>query len=184
LTTSRKIASVVVLGAAVLALTAVTLAPAKAPTYDRPLNADLIGDFTFVSCPAGAPPGGLCLHDRVSGEISDLGSSTGEFDVMIDALAVGADGCSPISKLGSFVVANGDRLDVSASGRYCFATSTATYDFTLTGGTGSLAGTRGSGTWLVPQPSSLSATGGEGAEYLRGTITYPRRPHSPDRFGV
>jgi hypothetical protein len=142
---------------------------------DRPLNADLVGVFAFGACPVGAPLGALCLHDRVSGEISSLGSSTGEFDVVIDTAATGADGCAPANKNGFFVVANGDRLDVTAQGRYCFATSVASYTFSVLGGSGSLAGTTGTGTWLVPPPNSLSASGGEGEEYLRGTITYPRR---------
>jgi hypothetical protein len=158
---------------ALLALSLLGFTPAASPAFDRPFDADLVGEFTFGACPAGAPAAGLCLHDRLSGPLSDLGSSTGEFDVVIDVAASGADNCAPATKTGSFVAANGDRLRVNAAGRYCFATSTTNYAFSIVGGTGGLAGTSGAGTWAVPPPSTLNAMGGAGEEHLRGTISYP-----------
>jgi hypothetical protein len=156
--------------ATLLALSLLVLAPVARAAVERPLTADLVGAFTFGGCPAGAPVGALCLHDSVSGQISYLGGSTGEFDVVIDTAAAGADGCAPANKVGSFVAANGDRLDVTARGTYCFPTSVATYAYTVTGGSGCLAGATGTGTWLVPPPTTLSPMGGVGDEHLRGTI--------------
>jgi hypothetical protein len=153
-----------------LALAGLALAPTASARQERPLNADLVGVFEFGPCPAGAPTGASCLSDQVSGAISNFGDSTGKFDVVIDTLAIGSDGCSPAEKHGSFVSTRGDRLDVTATGKYCWATSTATYAFTITGGSGRFAAASGSGTWLVPAPREFDGTGGVGDEYLRGTI--------------
>jgi hypothetical protein len=160
-----------------LALSVLAITPPATEAVERPLTADLVGAFAFGACPASAPAGALCLHDSVSGPVSGLGRSTGEFDVLIDVAASGANGCAPANKRGSFVAANRDRLDVTARGSFCFATSVATYVFTVTGGSGRFACAKGTGTWLVPPPSSLIGTGGEGDEYLRGTIRLHRSRH-------
>ena len=157
---------------ALLALLLLALAPAATAAVERPLNADLVGAFTFGACPASAPAGALCLHDHVSGPMSSLGDSTGEFDVVIDAASSRADGCAPADKRGFFVTANHDRLDVTAHGTYCFSTSVASYVYTVAGGSGRLAGATGTGSWLVPAPSTLNGTGGVGDEHLHGTIAY------------
>jgi hypothetical protein len=170
-----------------LALSVLAIAPPATKAVERPLTADLVGAFAFGACPASAPPSALCLHDSVRGPISDLGPSTGEFDVVIDVAASGANGCAPAKKRGFFIANNGHRrnrhrLDVTARGSFCFATSVATYVFTVTGGNGRFARATGTGTWLVPPPKSLNGTGGEGDEYLRGTIAY-RRPRGQVRLG-
>lgn len=149
------------------------LAPHVTAAVQRPLNADLVGAFDFGECPAGAPAGALCLHDRVRGPISYLGQSTGAFDVVIDAAAAGADGCAPAGKRGFFVAADGDRVDVVAQGNYCFATSVTTYVYTVTGGSGRFAGATGTGSYLVPAPRTFDGKSGEGEERLRGTIAFP-----------
>jgi hypothetical protein len=138
----------------------------------RPLHASLVGEFAFGACPPGAPAGALCLHDDVSGQMSHLGRVTGSFDVVIDAAHAGSDGCAPITKHGSFVAANGDRLDVDGDGRFCFATAVATYTYTITGGSGRFSDATGTGTWLVPAPTTFDGVRGEGAEFLDGTIDY------------
>jgi len=153
-----------------------TFAPAVTGATTRSFRADLVGAFAFGACPAGAPTGAMCLHDHVSGPISYLGRASGEFDVIIDSAATGADGCAPVSKRGSFVASDGDRLNVDARGRYCYATSTATYRYSFAGGSGRFVAATGTGTWLVPAPNSLNGTGGTGDETLRGTIAYPGPP--------
>lgn len=158
-----------------LVLSAISLAFLASAAVGRPLRADLTGAFTFGACPASAPAGATCLHDHVSGQISYLGRSTGEFDVVIDTAAGGVDGCAPITKHGFFIAASGDRLDVSAQGRYCFATLAATYTYSITGGSGLFNGATGTGTWLVPRPTTFKGTGGVGDEHLRGTIAYGSR---------
>jgi hypothetical protein len=158
--------------AALVAISSLALVAPASAAVTRPLNGDLVGTFAFGGCPAGSPAGALCLHDSVAGPISELGRSTGEFDVLINTAASGPDGCAPADKRGFFVAENGNRVEVTAHGSYCLATSTANYAFTVTGGSGRFAGATGTGSWLVPPPSSLSGTGGVGDERLRGTITY------------
>lgn len=159
--------------ALLLAGASFTLTSRATGATTHPFKADLVGAFVFGACPPGSPTGAMCLHDDVSGPISYLGRSSGAFEVIIDSAATGADGCAPISKQGSFVASNGDRLKVSALGRYCYATSAATYRYTFVGGTGRFAAATGTGTWLVPAPNHLNGTGGTGNETLRGTIAYP-----------
>jgi hypothetical protein len=154
-----------------LAVTAV-LAPAHAAASDaRPIHDRLVGVFAFGACPAEAPAGALCLHDRVSGRIDHVGEVTGEFDVVIDAAKAGADGCAPISKRGSFVrPEEGDRLDIRGDGTFCFATAVATYAYTITGGSGKFDDASGTGTWLVPAPTVFDGVSGVGDEVLDGTL--------------
>lgn len=148
------------------------LGSAATAAVEGPLNADLVGAFAFGPCPASAPAGARCLHDRVTGTVSHLGEATGEFDVVLDAAATGADGCAPADKRGSFVAANGDRLTVVAKGRYCFATSVTTYTYAFTGGSGRFADATGTGSWFVPAPRTFNGSKGEGDERLRGSITF------------
>lgn len=170
-------------------LSVLTVAAPATAAVERPLNADLVGAFAFGPCPPSAPAGARCLHDRVSGPISYLGQSTGEFDVVLDFGASGPDGCAPADKRGFFVAANGDRLDVAASGRYCFATSATTYAYTVTGGSGRFVGATGTGSWLVPAPRTFDGRAGEGDEQLRGTIAFTEpatttRPRTSGRLRV
>jgi hypothetical protein len=136
-----------------------------------PLRADLTGSFAFGPCPADAPAGALCLSDEVSGVMSHLGASTGSFEVVFD-LARFVDGCGPISKRGSFVAADGDRLDIVARGTFCFTTLVASYTYTVTGGSARFTGATGTGTWLVPPPATFDGVAGQGDELLDGTISY------------
>ncbi len=173
-----------------LAFAVVSLGSIANAAIERPFQAGLSGAFTFGACPASAPARATCLHDHVSGQISYLGQSTGEFDVVIDTAAAGADGCAPITKRGFFTASNRDRLNVSAQGRYCFATLAATYTYSIIGGSGRFIAASGAGTWLVPKPATISGTGGAGDEHLRGTLVYGKLagrepglavPHSPAR---
>ena len=159
--------------AVLLALAALAPAQKASANGPKPLHAKLLGVFAFGPCPAGAPEGAACLHDRVSGTLERVGKVSGEFDVAIDAANTGPDDVAPIAKEGSFVARNGDRLDVSAAGTFDFTTSTATYSYTVTGGTGRFADALGSGTWLVPAPAVFDpATGrGSGDEFLDGTLS-------------
>jgi hypothetical protein len=170
---------------ALVVLLLLALATPATAAVERPLSADLLGKFAFGECPAGAPTGARCLRDRVSGPISYLGQSTGDFEVVIDAAATGADGCAPTSKRGSFVAADGGRLDLVAHGRYCFATSATTYVYTATGGSGRFAGATGTGSYVVPPPRTFNGTSGEGEEHLRGTIALsePGTVTKPGAYG-
>jgi hypothetical protein len=146
---------------------AITSEAADLPT---PLKGDVIGSFFFHECPADAPAGALCLHDDVTGQLTHLGRTTGSFEVVFDVAAFGPDGCGPISKKGAFVTAEGERVDVSAEGSFCFSTVVALYEYRITGGTGRFANASGSGSWLVPAPTTFDGVSGTGDEFLLGTL--------------
>jgi len=74
------------------------------------------------------------------------------------------------SKAGKLHRANGDRLDVEAAGKFCFATAVATYEFQITRGAGRFAGSSGSGSWLVPAPATFDGVAGTGDEFLDGVL--------------
>ena len=152
-----------------LAVPAVAGAGPGPGNHPKPLHATLVGAFTFGACPGDAPAGALCLHDRLSGAIKGIGPVHGEFDVAIDAARTGPDNVAPIAKHGSFTTADGDRLDMVASGTFDFTASVASYTYKFTGGFRAASGT---GRWLVPAPSIFDpATGtGTGDEVLDGTL--------------
>jgi len=162
----RRVGAVLV---AVVSCWLAAIAPA-ARANEHAFTADLVGDFVFGACPAEAPSGAQCLHDHLSGTMTDVGKAAGEFDVVIDSAHMGPDGCAPADKNGSFVAPDGGRLGVMARGSYCFATSSASYHYVLKGLTGRFAGASGNGSWTVPAPSSLNGMGGSGAEQIRGVI--------------
>jgi hypothetical protein len=87
-----------------------------------------------------------------------------------------ADGFVLVSKTGSLVDADGDRVDLSMIGTFNVATLDVHYVFVVTGGTGRFAGATGNGTWDVPPPAVFdAATGsGSGAEFFKGKITLSR----------
>jgi hypothetical protein len=136
----------------------------------RELSGRLIGNFSTV-----APPPLLTLSDSVSGNAAGLGDVTGSFTVTIDFNHPVADGFVLVSKTGTLVAADGDKINLAMVGTFNVTTFDVHYVFLLTGGTGRFAGASGNGTWDVPPPSTFDqATGsGSGAEIFRGTITLP-----------
>jgi hypothetical protein len=84
--------------------------------------------------------------------------------------AFGEDTCGPIAKQGSFIAANGDRLDIEATGTFCFSTLVAVYEFQVTGGTGRFARASGHGSWVVPPPATFDGVAGTGDEFLTGKL--------------
>jgi hypothetical protein len=60
--------------------------------------------------------------------------------------------------------------DGLTEGRFCFTTLVATYTFQVTGGTGRFADSGGSGSWLVPPPTTFDGVAGVGGEYLEGVL--------------
>jgi hypothetical protein len=163
----RRTALALIMTGMSMAVGAGTSASAASTT---PLRGDVLGSFFFHACPADAPAGALCLHDDVAGQMIHLGRTTGSFEVVFDTAAFGADGCGPIRKQGSLVAANGERIDVSAEGTFCFGTLVALYEFRITGGTGRFANASGSGSWLVPAPTTFDGVSGTGDEFLLGAL--------------
>src|SRR5262249_17225159 len=133
---------------------ALAAGPASA-TGEPPLTADMIGSFFFHACPPGAPDQALCLRDDVGGTMTPLGQAAGSFEVVFD-VAQFVDGCGPIIKSGSFLAADGAEVRMSAQGNFCFTTLIAEYQYTIEGGTGRFADASGSGTWIVPPPSTFA----------------------------
>jgi hypothetical protein len=157
----------------------VVLAAAAALAQDNPgggsnetskLSGRLIGNFSTV-----APPPLLTLADSVSGKADGLGNVTGSFTVTIDFNHPIADGVVLVSKTGSLVAANGDKINLAMVGTFNVTTFDVHYVFLVTGGTGRFAGATGNGTWDVPPPSTFDPTTGigSGTEIFRGTITLP-----------
>src|SRR5262249_24506127 len=64
------------------------------------------------------------------------------------------------TKLPEARAADGDRLDMEAEGTFCFNTAVALYTFTVVGGTGRFAEASGSGSWLVPAPTTFDGVSG------------------------
>jgi hypothetical protein len=131
-------------------------------------SGSLVGNFSTT-----APQPLLTLSDSVSGNATGLGTVTGSFTVTIDFNHPIAAGFVLVSKTGSLVAANGDKINLAMVGTFNVNTLDVHYVFVVTGGTGRFAGATGNGTWDVPPPSAFDPnTGsGSGTESLRGTIT-------------
>ena len=134
-------------------------------------SGSLVGNFSTT-----APPPLLTLADSVSGEAEGLGNVTGSFTVTVDFNHPVADGFVLVSKTGSLVAANGDKINLAMVGTFNVTTFDVHYVFLVTGGTGRFAGATGNGTWDVPPPSAFDPTtgSGSGTEIFRGTITLPQ----------
>ena len=135
------------------------------------LSGRLVGNFSTV-----APPPLLTLADSVSGNADGLGNVTGSFTVTIDFNHPIAAGFVLVSKTGSLVAANGDKINLAMVGTFNVNTLDVHYVFVVTGGTGRFAGATGNGTWDVPPPTTFDPTTGSGSgnETFRGTITLPQ----------
>jgi hypothetical protein len=156
-------------GLVVLAAAAALAQDKSSETHE--LCGRLIGNFSTT-----APPPLLTLADSVSGNAEGLGRVTGNFTVTIDFNHPVADGFVLVSKTGSLVAADGDKINLAMVGTFNVTTFDVHYVFLVTGGTGRFAGATGNGTWDVPPPSAFDPTtgSGSGTETFRGTITLPR----------
>jgi hypothetical protein len=133
-------------------------------------SGSLIGNFTTV-----APAPLLTLDDSVSGSAGELGEVTGNFTVIVDFNQPVGKGLVLVTKTGSLVTADGDKINLAMVGTFNVATFDVHYVFFVTGGTGRFARATGIGTWHVPPPTTFDpATGsGSGSEIFEGTIFLP-----------
>jgi hypothetical protein len=159
--------------AIVVLATATALAQDKSDddsTETSELSGQLIGNFSTV-----APAPLLTLADSASGSAEGLGAVTGDFTVIIDFNQPVGTGLVLVSKTGSLITADGDKINLAMVGTFNVTTFDVHYVFVVTGGTGRFAGATGIGTWHVPPPSTFDpATGsGSGAEIFQGTIDLP-----------
>ena len=112
--------------------------------------------FTPTKCPDGSPAGAFCLNvsgtaiDPVLGEISMTRVAVLEFLGKKDE-----NQCVPASTNGKLLI-GGDEVAFTASGVFCSKTSVATYNYTITGGTGQYAKASGSGVIDVPAPANTN----------------------------
>ena len=166
------VAGAALAGAALVGTATVALGgPAVASDHPQVVAAQLDGSFIFHPCPAGTPAADLCLTDHITTTLPGLGSVGGPFEVHIAFSSFAADGCGPIDKSGEFSATDGSILRVRATGLYCSASSIATYDYRITGGTGKAQDASGSGIWLVPPPATFSGSSGTGPEFFHGTLS-------------
>ena len=147
--------------------------PAKGNTgsVTRELLGRLDNNFSTTT-----PPPLLTIAISGGGHATVLGKVTDSFTAIVDFNHPVADGFVLVSKTGSLVAADGDRVDLSMVGTFNVATLDVHYVFVVTGGTGRFAGATGNGTWDVPPPAVFdAATGsGSGAEFFKGKITLSR----------
>src|SRR5262249_23108922 len=108
--------------------------PPGQPTDTRELRGRLVGQFSTV-----APARLLTLTDTVSGSSGGLGKVTGTFTVTIDFNHPVADGFVLVSKAGSLIAADGDRIGLAMVGTFNVTTFDVHYVFVVTGGTGRFA---------------------------------------------
>jgi hypothetical protein len=166
------VAGAALAGAALVGTGTVALAgSASASDHRQVVAAQLDGSFVFHACPAGTPAGDLCLTDHITTTLPGLGSVSGPFEVHIAFSSFAADGCGSIDKSGALTATDGSTMQVRATGLYCSASSIATYDYRITGGTGKARDASGSGMWLVPPPATFTGSSGTGPEFFHGSLS-------------
>jgi hypothetical protein len=133
--------------AALLGLLALTPTRTSAATL-VPFQASVFEHFSEGFC----APQTVCITaagtgQATSGQASHLGKVTEDFSVQVDVNPADVvNGCSPETRSTVLVAANGDEITMSATGWSCFATSSASDSYVVTGGTGRFQGAFGSGT--------------------------------------
>lgn len=129
-----------------------TATPAVTPTstpVSHTLSVAFSVTITVVACSGAQPAGTLCVHVTGSGTSSALGKLSVERTAVLSP--PGDDSCGPSTTTGKLTTASGDSATFRATGQFCRATSTATYTFTITGGTGRYHSATGSGSVQVPR---------------------------------
>ncbi|HLW03635.1 MAG TPA: hypothetical protein VKT82_33620 [Ktedonobacterales bacterium] len=149
-----------------------TMPPSPTPSFmptpnTAPFQVTFRDTLAPVACPAGQPAGTLCLAFKGQGQAPSLGTTSLARTAIVSATP-GSDGCQPISSTGTLTAADGGKVNFTAAGEYCASNDTATYTYTITGGTGKYQGASGTGTIRFP-PSS----GNTGVETWSGTLLYP-----------
>lgn len=122
------------------------------------------------TCPPGQTAVFACLTFTGSEQATELGSITLTRQAIV-ASATTSAGCHTVSSSGHLTAANHDSMTFTAPGISCGASDTASYTYTITGGTGRYRGASGTGTITVQAPT---ANGVETrTEMWSGTLIYP-----------
>lgn len=115
---------------------------------------------------------------------SGVATSIGKLALMRDAIvfaALNSNNCHPVSSTGHLAAADHDLIYFTAPGVYCPASDTASYTYTITGGTGIYKGAKGTGRITV-QAATASTNGVETRTEMwsgtmwSGTLIYSGRP--------
>jgi hypothetical protein len=142
--------------------------PSPTPTPNTaPFQVTFQDTLATITCPVGQPTGTLCLSFKGQGQAPSLGATSLARTAIVSA-TTSSDGCQPVSSMGSLTAADGGKVNFTATGEYCASSDTATYTYTITGGSGKYQGASGTGTIRFP-PSS----GNTGVETWSGTLLYP-----------
>ena len=115
-------------------------------------------NYAFVTCDSSQPSGANCLTFNGTGTAPTLGALTLARTAIYAPSQPGQ--CTAATTQGTLTLAAGDTIAFTGSGQFCPGTVSATYHFTISGGTGAYQNASGSGTITTPAPDT-SSTGTE-----------------------
>lgn len=147
-----------------------TQAALKTPSITVPpgaqsLNVTFNEQYAFVTCDGSQPSGANCLTFNGNGTAASLGALTLARTAVYAPSQPGQ--CTAATTQGTLTLANNDTITFTGAGQFCPGTVTATYNYTITGGTGAYQNATGSGTITTPAPDSSST----GTEVWAGSVT-------------
>jgi hypothetical protein len=140
-----------------------------APVASGPFQLQFAEQYAVVACSGSEPAGTLCVATTGTGQGHNNGASLGPVSLARSSVyaPAGSDSCGPATTRGTLTLAGGDTITFSGTGAFCRAQQTATFTYTITGGTGRYLRAGGTGAIVVPTPQSASA----GSESWSGTLT-------------
>lgn len=127
-------------------------------------------DMSFT-CPANQSQAFACLIFHGTGHATEIGATTMTRSAIV-ASDVDSNNCHAIMSTGFLATSKQDHITFTATGKYCGATDTATYTFTITGGVGKYKGASGNGTIRVGPTTSTSENRENRVEIWSGTLMY------------
>lgn len=137
----------VVLTAAVI-VAGPTAMPVAAEAGHTPFKATFEERVTFAPCPFPI----FCFTASGTGQASHMGRTLEQRTATFDLSLLRATGCSPSPGAATLTAANGDRVMMSLAGTVCStgpSTSTLSFVYVVTGGTGRFEGASGSGSGIA-----------------------------------
>ena len=144
--------------------------PSGTPTPDTdPFQVVFSGSYTEINCPVGEADGSYCAN------ISGSGTASGSYGTLTLARTANLatpyalNGCVPTSTYGTITLGTRGDVTFKGEGTHCGTDRSASYSYSITGGTGTLAGSTGRGV-IVVAPISSSNTG---SERWSGTLILP-----------
>ena len=127
-------------------------------------------DTTF-NCPANQSQAFACLIFQGTGRATEIGTTTMTRSAIV-ASNVDNNNCHAIISTGYLATGKQDHITFTATGKYCGVTDTATYTYTITGGSGKFKGASGNGMIRVGPTTSTSGNTENRVETWSGTLNY------------